>query len=79
MSMRLEQYNRNSAGKAWEIMGFTHEGSVYCPQCAPVLFPESMLLDAEGGENPTVPVFAVDEYPVWSCDRCGTEIMGGVK
>ena len=47
-------------GKAWYIVGYTHDGGAYCPAHAPS--------DAERS-----PVFATDEQD-FTCEVCGQEL-----
>jgi hypothetical protein len=67
-------YNRHAAGRAWEILGYTHSGAVYCPDCADSRFSDGRLSGRAvdyGIDNPA-PIFGSDEVPsAWACDACG--------
>ena len=47
------------AKKFWEVIGYTYEGEVYCPDCAPEV------------EEDRGSIFPTDEgYEGWSCVNC---------
>ena len=64
--------------KAWHVIGYTWNGSAYCPECAPD--PETVN---KYGDTPA-PVFVSDEFYLecestgeqrpYTCHTCGTEI-----
>jgi len=70
-------YNLHAAGRAWEILGYTHSGAVYCPDCADSRFSEGRLSGRAvdyGIDNPA-PLFGSDEVPsAWACDDCAAII-----
>jgi hypothetical protein len=49
--------------KAWEVVGYTFNGSAYCPDCT-----NDHLY--ENGDAPA-PVFVSDDYEGMTCDKCG--------
>jgi len=71
------EYNRHAAGRAWQILGYTHSGAVYCPDCADARFSDDRLAGRAvdyGVDNPA-PLFGSDEIPsAWACDDCGAII-----
>ena len=63
-------YNRQHAGKAWEIMGYTHDGEVYCTDCG-----DQLLASETDAERQFIhPVFATDELNQL-CRECGTQVI----
>ena len=74
-----KEYNRTAAGKAWEILGYTHSGAVYCPDCADSRYPRARLIgDGEGFMDNPAPIFAVDDiHTPLDCERCGAVISLG--
>ena len=73
------EYNRREAGKAWEILGYTHEGAVYCPDCADSRYSRARLMGQGDGvyDNPA-PIFASDDAdsPL-HCALCGAVVSRG--
>ena len=64
------------APKAWHVLGFTYEGSVYCAECVyytnPVITGESSI---DTRENEPAPIFGSDEIPSdWACLVCESSI-----
>ena len=74
-----KEYNREAAGKAWEIIGYTHSGAVCCPDCADSRYSRARLMGQGDGvyDNPA-PIFAVgDVHSPRDCERCGAVISLG--
>lgn len=63
-------YNRQHAGKAWEILGYTHDGEVYCTDCGDQL----LASETEAERQFIHPVFATDELDQ-TCRECGTQVL----
>lgn len=56
--------------KAWEIVGYTRDGDVYCADCG-----TDVYAGAPSDEEPN-PVFASDEIPNdWTCGSCDAHIV----
>jgi len=64
--------------KAWEVIGYTYEGGVYCPECV-AYTDDSVVGNAMTGVKPDspAPIFSSDkpDFPDdWACEVC----MGGI-
>ena len=64
------------APKAWDVVGHTYEGSVYCPEC---VFYTDPTVTGESSVDTRVdmpaPVFSSDEVPEhWTCVVCEASI-----
>jgi hypothetical protein len=73
------EYNRHAAGRAWEILGYTHSGAVYCPDCADSRYPRARIMgqDEAVWDNPA-PVFACDDNDsALHCGLCGAVVLQG--
>jgi hypothetical protein len=52
---------------AWEIVGYTHNGDVYCADCGEDVYAG---MPEDTGDEATV-IFASDEIPAdWTCQSC---------
>lgn len=61
--------------KAWQVIGYTHNGEKYCEGCAIDIYAGQP--DEEG--DPT-PIFVSDEIPSdWLCDSCDLWLAGEGK
>lgn len=73
--------------KAWEIVGYTADADIWCPECAALVYDRTVdgvlrtvaderetfrAVDFEG--NDVHPIFSSDEYDGDTCNRCGEEI-----
>jgi hypothetical protein len=63
-------YNRQHAGKAWEILGYTHDGEVYCVDCGDQRIAE----ETEAERQFIHPIFATDELDA-TCAPCGVQVI----
>ena len=60
--------------KAWEVIGYTYEGSVYCPEC--VAYTDPTITGESATDNRTdkpAPIFSSDkpDFPDdWACEVC---------
>lgn len=52
--------------KAWDIIGYTHNGAAYCPDCA---------INGDVALGCDSPIFASDDCADMFCDSCGDEIV----
>jgi hypothetical protein len=64
------------APKAWDVVGYTYEGNVYCPEC---VFYTDPRVTGESSVDTRVdapaPVFNSDEIPSdWTCVVCESSI-----
>jgi len=64
------------APKAWDVVGHTYEGSVYCPECVSYTDPR---VTGESSVDTRVdlpaPIFNSDEIPSdWACLVCESSI-----
>lgn len=64
------------APKAWDVIGHTYEGSVYCPECVSYTDPR---VTGESSTDTRVdlpaPIFNSDEVPSdWTCVVCESGI-----
>ena len=64
------------APKAWDVVGYTYEGSVYCPEC---VFYTDPTVTGESSVDTRVdmpaPIFNSDEVPEdWTCVVCESGI-----
>ena len=62
--------------KAWEMVGFTYEGDVYCFECVPYTDPTVTGESATDTRvNMPAPIFVSDEVPSdWVCTVCEGEV-----
>ena len=68
--MSTATYNRQHAGKAWEIKGWTHDGEVLCVDCADSLIPDETTAEQQFYH----PVFGSDEFDEL-CAPCGVQVV----
>ena len=60
--------------KAWEVIGYTFEGGVYCPEC--VAYTDPTITGESATDNRTDkphPIFVSDkpDFPSdWACEVC---------
>jgi methionyl-tRNA synthetase len=64
--MKSSRIPRSYARKAWEVVGYTMAGWVYCPAHMP------NYTDRPGNEP--APIFVSDDYEGMTCDKCGEVI-----
>lgn len=64
------EYNRQHAGKAWEIKAWTHEGEVLCVNCADSIIPDETTAEQQFYH----PVFGHDELDAL-CADCGAQVL----
>ena len=64
--------------KAWEIIGYTYEGGVYCPEC--VDYTDPTITGESATDNRTDkphPIFVSDkpDFPNdWACEMCKGDV-----
>ena len=64
--------------KAWEVIGYTYEGSVYCPEC--VAYTDPTITGASATDNrkdKPAPIFSSDSADLpsdWVCEVCSKGI-----
>lgn len=63
--------------KAWEVIGYVHDGAAFCLECAPPQWAEQSEISQEnwvesrGYDSPQPrPVFVSDETDNMTCDTC---------
>lgn len=59
--------------KAWEVVGYTYEGAVYCPECVAYTDPE-VTGDTGTRVDDPAPVFVSDDYAGMTCEVCTNEL-----
>ena len=65
-----KDYNRQHAGKAWEIKGWTHDGEVLCVDCADSVIPDETTAEQQFYH----PIFGSDEFDEL-CAPCGVQVV----
>jgi len=74
--MSISTLTHNIGRKAWTVIGYTYEGSVYCTEC------EAYTDPTVTGESATdnridkpAPIFLSDDVPSdWTCIVCESSI-----
>jgi hypothetical protein len=64
------EYNRQHAGKAWEIRGWTHDGAVLCADCGDAAIPDETTAEQQFYH----PIFSTDELDEL-CSDCGVQVL----
>jgi hypothetical protein len=60
--------------KAWSIVAYTWQGSIYCLECSARGL-MNLELTREAGTDQPAPVFASDEHTLNTCDTCRNPIQ----
>lgn len=80
------KYNQQHAGKAWEILGYLHDGAAHCVPCAELVWIDEALAGSERIVDGPAPLFSVDAS-AWrdsgdhrggcglACDTCGAVVI----
>jgi hypothetical protein len=58
---------RSYARKAWEVVGYTMAGWVYCPAHMPNY--------TDRADNEPAPIFVSHDYEGMTCDKCGEALQ----
>lgn len=66
-----------TTGKAWDVVAYTYEGEVYCPEC--VAYTDPTITGESTTDTRTdkpAPVFSSDEVPSdWVCLVCESGVF----